>query len=162
MRKKPGVGKDTTIYSLMDCGFQAMWSNGNVDGRRQQTDRRSGNEKDRRLYILDFDDSCCVSLHLTFQPFDFGAMQMKKIFKYILHSVSTPLSVPVGAETLCCKKQNDKPCIWMLVDPDAPMENRLFTIYGTGHEMPDNPGKYIGTFYEYSGTLVFHVFEEKA
>ena len=33
-------------------------------------------------------------------------------------------------------------------------------IYGTGHKVKDNPGKYINTFQVSNGNLVFHVFDE--
>jgi hypothetical protein len=35
-------------------------------------------------------------------------------------------------------------------------------MYGTGHDMPDDPGQYVGTFQMHGGALVFHLFEVNA
>jgi hypothetical protein len=57
--------------------------------------------------------------------------------------------------------QNEKPQLWMLVDPDEPLKNRRFVVHGTGHELPDDICRvYIGTFQMNQGDLVLHVFEE--
>lgn len=50
--------------------------------------------------------------------------------------------------------------LWVLVDPNAPEEPRSFSVYGTGHFMPDNPGTFIGTFQMLGGDLIFHLFED--
>jgi len=67
--------------------------------------------------------------------------------------------LPFGAEVLDVQMQGDECNMWVMVDPDAPKKLRHFAIYGTGHEMRDNPGKYIATFQMHKGSLVFHVFE---
>jgi len=57
--------------------------------------------------------------------------------------------------------QGGTPCLWALVDPHAPQVERLFLVYGTGHDVPDDPGMYYGTIHFHSTPpLVFHVFEE--
>lgn len=84
---------------------------------------------------------------------------MKTIFKYALANAATvggALSVPDGAKPLCVQMQNNIPCLWMLVDSERPHVMRRFAVYGTGHELPQNPGEYVGTFQD--GWLVFHVF----
>jgi len=84
---------------------------------------------------------------------------MKKIFKYTL----TPdccLQVPEGATPLFVGNQKEEAQIWFLVDPSNKKEIRRLHIYGTGHEMPDNPGIYLGSFLMSGGSLVFHVFEK--
>ena len=86
---------------------------------------------------------------------------MKTIWKYEVNPYSEQ-RLPKGAEVLSVQVQKDKPCIWVLVDPSNEKELRVFRVYGTGHELPDNPGKFIGTFQLFDGDLVFHVFEEKA
>lgn len=48
------------------------------------------------------------------------------------------------------------PCIWALVDSDAPMVARRFTVYGTGHPLPAL-AEYVGTYD--AGPFVWHVFE---
>jgi hypothetical protein len=86
---------------------------------------------------------------------------MKQIWKWAL-TPNCAISMPIGAEVLCVQTQNNLPCLWALVSPDPGelgYEHRHFRTYGTGHYMPDNPGKYIGTFQLNNGVLVFHVFE---
>lgn len=51
--------------------------------------------------------------------------------------------------------------LWALVDPEAPVEERHFTHYGTGHPIPNDPGEYIGTYQLFNGQLVWHLFEDK-
>jgi hypothetical protein len=84
---------------------------------------------------------------------------MKKIWKWSL-TPETLIDMPEGAQILTVQDQNGQPALWALVDPDARREARTFKTYGTGHPVPDNPGKYIGTFQHMNGMLVFHVFEE--
>lgn len=53
--------------------------------------------------------------------------------------------------------------MWALI-PDTNAEivqERTFSIYGTGHEHESISGEYVGTFQLQGGALVFHVFEEK-
>ena len=66
------------------------------------------------------------------------------------------------AEILCIQNQHEKPCMWVLVDPDQEKEERYFEIFGTGHPVHCDMGvdrTYIGTYQLDSGRLVFHVFE---
>ncbi len=67
--------------------------------------------------------------------------------------------MPAGAEVLSVQVQRSQVVMWVLVDANRPEEAREFTAYGTGHPMPDNPGKFIGTFQLASGDLIFHLFE---
>jgi hypothetical protein len=69
--------------------------------------------------------------------------------------------MPQDAKILCVQTQNDMPCIWAIVNEEAePRENRLFHIYGTGHEIKNLENKkYVGTYQLQGGVLVFHVFE---
>lgn len=87
---------------------------------------------------------------------------MKKIFKYILliDDLQT-LHMPNGAEILDVQMQYGNACLWALCDPTQPHVPRGFAIYGTGLQMPNDPGKYISTFQEEheSGLLVWHLFE---
>jgi hypothetical protein len=90
---------------------------------------------------------------------------MKAIWKYPLdlnvfsRARQWEFDVPKGATPLCLQMQHGTPTLWMMVDAKAPTENRRFTMYGTGHEMPEDPGQYIGTFQLDGGLFVFHVFE---
>jgi hypothetical protein len=84
----------------------------------------------------------------------------KTIWKYSLTPDCT-LSMPVGSIILTVQEQEQRPCLWALVDPAAPHECRRFRTYGTGHPVADDPGEYIGTFQLNGGSLVFHLFEEQ-
>ncbi|MGI6656249.1 MAG: DUF7352 domain-containing protein [Desulfobulbus sp.] len=86
---------------------------------------------------------------------------MKTIWKFEL----TPnkmqvISLPFGSQllTVQTKGKND-PLLWALVDPEMPVQDRVIAIYTTNTALPDNPGRYIGTFQIYDGSLEFHLFE---
>lgn len=51
--------------------------------------------------------------------------------------------------------------LWAIVDPTALMSDRQISIYGTGHTMPKDPGRYISTVQLQGGSLVLHVFEQE-
>ena len=85
---------------------------------------------------------------------------MKTIWKWPLFpETETVINIPPDAQVLTIKLQDGLPHIWILMEPEAPTVRRTFCVYGTGHPMPDNPGKYIGTVLMNSDRLVFHVFE---
>jgi hypothetical protein len=85
----------------------------------------------------------------------------KTIWKYPLPADDGPMKMPQGAEILCVQMQNENPTLWVLVEPNEPMEERDIRVYGTGHPVPGYVQKanYIGTVQMMSETLVFHVFE---
>ena len=70
------------------------------------------------------------------------------------------INIPKGATILSVRMQQQTPCFWALLDPSSPMELRTFVVYGTGHTVPDIPGKYIGAVFPKDAKFVFHVFEE--
>ncbi|NLX19723.1 MAG: hypothetical protein GXY53_10670 [Desulfobulbus sp.] len=86
---------------------------------------------------------------------------MKTIWKFELtpnRIQSIPL--PIGAQILSVHAREDSaPLMWVLVDPDMPTQERYLGIYTTNTAVPDNPGRYIGSFFIYEGTLEFHLFE---
>lgn len=86
---------------------------------------------------------------------------MKTIWKYTMLGPDCDFEMPEGAQILCVQTQNEIPQIWALVDPALNKTTRRFTTYGTGHDVSENPGEYIGTFQTFGGRLIFHVFEEK-
>jgi hypothetical protein len=70
------------------------------------------------------------------------------------------VDMPIGAEILTIQEQNEKPCLWALVDTEAKKENRVFCIHGTGHEISSiKAKKYIGTYQLLDGSAIFHIFE---
>lgn len=67
-------------------------------------------------------------------------------------------SMPKGAEVLTVQTQNAIPCLWAVVDPDAPLGNREFEIRATGEKFEKNSDRYVGTYQEDS-LDTWHVFE---
>ena len=85
----------------------------------------------------------------------------KKIYKYQLDTTDIQrIEMQQGAEILCIQTQNEIPCIWALVEPNATVTKRTFEIFSTGHNVPENANRsYIGTYQLNNGQLVFHCFE---
>ncbi len=87
---------------------------------------------------------------------------MRKVFKYAVpvEDVFT-LDMPAGGKILSFQAQRDRPTIWVLVNPDAPMQSREFRLSGTGHPITDynNELYFIGTCQMMGGSLVWHLFE---
>ena len=85
---------------------------------------------------------------------------MKTVYKYpVPVADAVRLNMPVGAKILTVQSQNDTPTLWALVDPDAPLESRVFRVIGTGHPVEDGDLTYIGTAQQFGGSLVWHIFE---
>ncbi len=84
---------------------------------------------------------------------------MNTIFKYELRMGQTRLNLPHGSKILTVQMQHNIPQLWAMIDTDKPSEQRLISIFGTGHIMPEDPGEYIATFQMDGGALVFHVFD---
>jgi hypothetical protein len=73
------------------------------------------------------------------------------------------LMLPAGAQFIAAQMQYGfVPTLWVLVDPASPLEPRTVTMYGTGHEVPENPGQHLGTVQQHDGALVWHIFERGA
>ncbi len=85
----------------------------------------------------------------------------KTIWKYELNNNAIQvIEMPEGAEILCVQNQLNKPCIWVLVNPEARKEERGIEVFGTGWKIDtDVHRRYIGTFQDLSGNLVWHAFE---
>lgn len=81
------------------------------------------------------------------------------IYKYPLIITDVQrITTFVGAKPLSLMVQNEIPCLWMMVDPTANTKLVSVDMYGTGYELPENPGRHIGSFMVHNGALVFHVF----
>lgn len=86
-------------------------------------------------------------------------MSAKAIWKFPLpvgDEVRVPM--PKGAVILTVGTTHDKPCVWAIVDPAAPIIERELSVRGTGHDL-GTVGAYIGTLKMYGDSLVFHVFD---
>lgn len=89
--------------------------------------------------------------------------QQLVVWKYPVRNLSRfTLSVPVGACVLAVQKQRGQPQIWMLVDPEALCEEKVFRVIGTGHQYSASEMEswtYHGTFQTCEGDFVWHLFE---
>lgn len=87
----------------------------------------------------------------------------KTIWKFQLEVTDKQfICMPQEAELLSVQTQSKTPCLWALVNPNSPTEERCFEVFGTGHPVHCDMGidrKFIGTFQLQSGGLVFHLFE---
>jgi hypothetical protein len=84
------------------------------------------------------------------------------VWKYTLAVTSTKqtLSFPQNAQILEVATQNHAICLWVLVDRHTQsLENRVFEVFGTGHDIPEGIRQHIGTVQMLGGALIWHVFE---
>ena len=86
-----------------------------------------------------------------------------KIWKYELSraSMSTTISTPTNSKILTVQVQKGVPVVWVLCSEELSEEDHEIVIYKTGHSVPDEPGRYIGTFQMCDGLVIFHAFEVK-
>ena len=93
---------------------------------------------------------------------------MKTIWKYPFRvsefESCMSIHMPEGAEVLSVQMQGNTPCLWAIVDMEpTPEEIRQFTIFGTGHAIPNIVArnlKYLSTFQQ--PPYVWHFFEVNA
>jgi hypothetical protein len=87
---------------------------------------------------------------------------MQTIHKYYIpFGDQVVIQLPIGAKILCVHSQDNEPHLWALVDTESKLEDRFFLILGTGRPIPIEIGKenYLGTFFLYNDTQVYHFFE---
>lgn len=88
-----------------------------------------------------------------------------QIWKYPLALIDSPqlVEMPEGARILSVQEQQNRICVWALVDPEAKKVSRKFHIFGTGNQL-DASGvewfQFLGTVVMSLGVFVWHVFEE--
>lgn len=93
---------------------------------------------------------------------------MKRIYKYPFPVAGrVTMKLPINAILLHVSAQPplepdpryQTACLWALVDPESPVENRTFHIYGTGHDISQPELlSFVGTWQ--MGHLVWHLFEQ--
>lgn len=86
---------------------------------------------------------------------------MKRIYKFPLQIADTSIvKMHRDAEILSLQVQNEIPCIWAIVNPENPLEDYIFDIFGTGQgaELKAGKHRFVGTLQLNSGTCVVHVF----
>ena len=85
---------------------------------------------------------------------------MKTIFKYPLSTTDEQvIDMPADAEILCVQVQRDVPCVWARVTDGPCCKPVKILVFGTGHPIEQNPGRYVGTYQLHGGAVVFHVYE---
>ena len=83
---------------------------------------------------------------------------MTTIWKYDVDLTRGLLLIPEHSRILSFQIQNGHRCVWAAVNTEARLVSRRIVIYGTGHELPDDPGVYIGSAQQ--GPFVWHAFDE--
>lgn len=82
------------------------------------------------------------------------------IWKYPLEITDEQsVMLPEGSDILSAQVQGGTLCLWVKVNPKAPLSRRTIRIFGTGHPVPDEPLVFIDTVQMAGGALVWHVFE---
>jgi hypothetical protein len=83
------------------------------------------------------------------------------IWKYPIPKVidEFEIEMPRNARVLCVQIQKGTPCIWVKTSGRDEMEKRKFVIIGTGNPFDAEGLVYIGTWQEWGGMLVWHLFE---
>jgi hypothetical protein len=86
---------------------------------------------------------------------------MRTIFKYPLPVADEiAVTMPKGAQLLSVQTQHGVPCLWALVDTNAPMRERALAVRGTGHTCGSIPASaFVGTFQLEGGSFVGHLFD---
>jgi hypothetical protein len=83
------------------------------------------------------------------------------VWKFPLRlSMGQWVEMPQGARIVHVGLQDAVICAWAIVDPDAPIEHRVFRIVGTGHREIIDGSTYLGTVQQ--DVYVWHVFEVPA
>ncbi|MBS5979979.1 MAG: hypothetical protein KIB51_09670 [Dysgonomonas mossii] len=87
---------------------------------------------------------------------------MKTIYKYPINLTTEKqrLCLPENSQLLSVQMQNEKLCVWALIDESQPMSMVRFHIFGTCDNLPDDLNTvFLGTVQD--GIYVWHVFYER-
>lgn len=87
---------------------------------------------------------------------------MLTIYKYPIETIAKQtIALPASARILTVQTQKNVPYLWAEVDPQENLRERTILIYGTGHPISqDIKQRYIGTYQEHAGNLIWHVYEK--
>ncbi len=73
------------------------------------------------------------------------------------------LLIPPAAEVLFLRTHRRSPRtieVWVRLDPEETPEKRVLVAVGTGHPVPDDAGRFVGSvFFGDGDAFVFHYFE---
>lgn len=91
---------------------------------------------------------------------------MKTIWKAQLRpqigSTVSTIDIPANSIILSVGEQHGDVSLWFQVDDQLPIEQRVFEVIGTGHEIKEEPNiskVYVGRADLMSGNLILHIFE---
>lgn len=86
----------------------------------------------------------------------------KIIHKYILDKRVKEFFLPRRSKILHVGNQFNNICIWVLLNTEEEETDKVvFYTHGTGFELPDDPGEYLGTVPLENGMFIWHVFGKK-
>jgi len=81
----------------------------------------------------------------------------KTIWKFPLNVMPSQwITVPSDSKALSIDVQSGVPCLWMLLDPNAPTTARKIHCFGTGQDVDAAHDQFIGTVLV--GPYVWHYF----
>lgn len=84
---------------------------------------------------------------------------MKTIWKFpLIIAPRQRVIMPKHPTILAVQVQLDVPCVWAAVSSNHVEVPYHFTIVGTGNEIPEDAGTYIGTFQTHGGSFVWHLY----
>ena len=87
---------------------------------------------------------------------------MKRVLKYQLREPLVPrhIPLPIDHKIVLTGYQHEKFCIWTEVDDEQDREESfIFTVYPTGHPIPDN-AEHIASFGTPDNLTIWHVYRE--
>lgn len=67
------------------------------------------------------------------------------------------IAMPSTPRILSIQEQGGKIVMWARVNIHAQKRNVLFSMYGTGHTLPQDPGEYVSSVQ--AGPFVWHIFK---
>ena len=86
---------------------------------------------------------------------------MRTILKYDVAIGRFEVKMPTGARVLDAQGQDGRPVMWVQTWGEPTLEKRIFQVFGTGQEIPQDLGpemfKYRATFQ--MGPMVWHLYE---
>lgn len=82
---------------------------------------------------------------------------MRVVYKYPLMIGYNGISLPLEAEIVHIAEQHGQLQMWVEQDPNRPMSQRQFNVYGTGHPIYNNNEHHLATVLV--GDFVWHVYE---
>ncbi len=91
---------------------------------------------------------------------------MLTVWEFELSGERTDIEIPWDHKILKVAAQDERICLWTLVNTKAEKVQETFHVYGTGHQIDKREGpqvtedlEYIGTAHLQKGVFVFHVFK---